>query len=154
MSTLIETAPETMPIARNIYRYILVIVGMALAVMLLFLLVMSSLPSDDTAAGSDYFSQIAREGAASWYRNFGGRYIPQIQDQDIFYSNVGSSVAAAKEADIIFLGPSFVSYAVDRATLRASTPLDRLKIYNMAFVGIRGGEFSRRECRQRPCYRS
>jgi len=144
MSTLTETAPETMPTARNIYRYMLIVVGTALAMMLLFLLAISSLPSDDNAARSDYFSQIARDGAASWYRNFGGRYIPQIQDQDIFYSNVGSSVAAAKEADIIFLGPSFVSYAVDRDTLRASALLDRLKIYNMAFVGIRGGEFSRR----------
>ena len=43
----------------------------------------------------------------------------------------------------MFLGPSFVSYAVDRETLKTSKQLSRLKIYNMAFVGIRGGEFSR-----------
>jgi hypothetical protein len=92
----------------------------------------------------DYFSQIPRNGDASWYRNFGGAHIPQIQDQDIFYSNVGSSVAAAKQADIIFLGPSFVSYAVDRDTLKSVPELDKLNIYNMAFIGIRGGEFSRR----------
>ena len=112
--------------------------------MLLFLFAVSSLPPHDNGATADYFSQIARDGASSWYRNFGGRHIPQIQDQDIFYSNVGSSVAAAASADIVFLGPSFVSYAVDRETLRTSPLLDRFKIYNMAFVGIRGGEFSRR----------
>jgi hypothetical protein len=88
-------------------------------------------------------AQIALNDDANWYRNFGGRHVPQIQDQDIFYSNVGSSVAAAKKADIIFLGPSFVSYAVDRDTLKSVPQLDRLSIYNMAFIGIRGGEFSR-----------
>jgi hypothetical protein len=78
------------------------------------------------------------------YRDLGGRMVPQIQDEDVFYSNVGSSVSALKSADIVFLGPSFVSFAVDRATLQSSSALDRLKIYNMAFIGVRSGEFSRR----------
>ena len=133
-----------MPTGHNMYRYLLVFVGIGLCVALLFLSAISLLSSYDDSATPDYFSEIARDGASNWYRNFGGRHIPQIQDQDVFYSNVGSSVAAAKSADIIFLGPSFVSYAVDRDTLRASPLLDRLSIYNMAFVGIRGGEFSRR----------
>jgi hypothetical protein len=101
------------------------------------------LPSSGGAV-PDYFSQIARPADANWYRDFGGRKIPQIQDQDVFYSNVGSSVAAVKASDIVFLGPSFVNYAIDRGTLQSAPLLDRLKIYNMGFVGIRGGEFSRR----------
>jgi hypothetical protein len=124
--------------------YLLIVAGVVLSVVLLFVLALSDLPADDNAANPDHFSQIARNGASNWYRNFGGRYLPQIQDQDIFFSNIGSSVSAAKNADIVFLGPSFVSYAVDRDTLRASPPLSKLKIYNMSFVGIRGGEFSRR----------
>lgn len=98
----------------------------------------------DTGVTHDFFAQIARDGDGRWYRDFGGRHLPQIQDQDVFYSNVGSSVAAAQKADVIFLGPSFVSYAIDRETLESSPGLDRLRTYNMAFVGIRGGEFSRR----------
>jgi len=133
-----------MPTTRAISRYLLVFIGISLSVALLFLFATLSLSSFDNSATPDYFSQIARDGSSIWYRNFGGRHIPQIQDQDVFYNNVGSSIAAAKSADIIFLGPSFVSYAVDRDTLRASPSLDRLKLYNMAFVGIRGGEFSRR----------
>jgi len=133
-----------MPTNLAISRYLLVFVGIGLSVALLFLFAISSLSSYDNSAAPDYFSQISREGSSIWYRNFGGRQIPQIQDQDVFYNNVGSSIAAAKSADIVFLGPSFVSYAVDRDTLRASPSLDRLKLFNMAFVGIRGGEFSRR----------
>lgn len=104
--------------------------------------------SVETWAPSDHFSAISLPGDPSWYRNFGGSQVPQIQDQDIFYSNLGSSVSAAARSDIIFLGPSFVSYAVDRATLQAAPLLDRLNIYNMAFIGIRGGEFSRRVIRR------
>ncbi|MET4419027.1 hypothetical protein [Bradyrhizobium sp. RT3a] len=99
---------------------------------------------NDGGARHDFFSEITKDGDANWYRNYGGRQISQIQDQDIFYSNVGHSIAAAKAADIVFLGPSFVSYAVDRDTLEASAALSRFKTYNMAFVGVRGGEFSRR----------
>ena len=144
MSTLSETAPESVPSDRIIYRYLLMVTGIGLSIVLFCLVALSSLPSDDNGSTPDYFAQIARDGASSWYRNFGGRYIPQIQDQDVFYNNVGSSVAEARSADIILLGPSFVSYAVDRDMLRTSPLLDRFKIYNMAFVGIRGGEFSRR----------
>lgn len=133
-----------MRIAVKMRGYLLTLAGASLSLALLFLLLVSSFPASDNAAKSDYFSQIARDGAAGWYRNLGGRYIPQVQDQDIFYSNVGSSVGATKRADIIFLGPSFVSYAVDRDTIRAARQLSQFNIYNMAFVGIRGGEFSRR----------
>jgi hypothetical protein len=130
------------PTIGKITLYLAVFVVSCCALMSALLLALSFF-SQGGARSNDYFSQIARDGDANWYRNFGGSHIPQIQDQDIFYSNVGSSVAQAAKADIVFLGPSFVSYAVDRATLQSAPLLDRLNIYNMAFIGIRGGEFSR-----------
>jgi hypothetical protein len=127
MSTLVEIIAESIPIARAIYRCLLAFVGIGLSVALLFLFAVSSLSSYDNSATPDYFSQIARDGASSWYRNFDGRYVPQIQDHDVFWNNIGSSVAAAKSADIIFLGLSLVSYAIDRDTLRASPLFEALR---------------------------
>jgi len=143
MSAVIGTGLETTPRALA-YRGYLAVVGVIGVAYLLGRRLALSLFSYDGWTFHDYFSQIPRQGDADWYRNFGGRSVPQIQDQDIFYSNVGMSVAAAGKADIVFLGPSFVSYALDRQTLQESPQLDRLKVYNMAFVGLRGGEFSRR----------
>lgn len=77
-----------------------------------------------------------------WYRDYGGRFVPEIQDQELFYHNVGPSVSEAKKADIVILGPSFVAYAFDRDVLRKFGAGHRLRLYNMAFIGIRGGEFS------------
>ncbi len=124
-------------------RYLAVVGIFGLSAVLVFALALSHFSYDGwTFEGG--LLQIPRQGDSNWYRDFGGRSIPQIQDQDIFYSNLGGSLDAAKRADIIFLGPSFVSYALDRQTLESSPALDRLNIYNMAFVGLRGGEFSRR----------
>ncbi|UFZ04425.1 hypothetical protein LQG66_35460 [Bradyrhizobium ontarionense] len=143
MSTVTGTAPETTsePFAFRRYLAVVGIVGIMAA--FVFSLGLSQLSFDGWTL-RDGLLQIPRQGDANWYRDFGGRHVPQIQDQDIFYSNLGGAVDAAKNADIVFLGPSFVNYAVDRQTLERSPMLDRLKIYNMAFVGLRGGEFSRR----------
>jgi hypothetical protein len=130
------------PVSTRMRRYLLKLAGVT-ALLGSLVLAALAIVCDDGGVKHDFFSEIAKDGDGAWYRNYGGRYISQIQDQDIFYSNIGRSVAAAKVADIVFLGPSFVSYAVDRATLQASLDLGRLHIYNMAFVGIRGGEFSR-----------
>jgi hypothetical protein len=143
MSTAAGNALEIKPTSDMMLRYLLFIAA-AFVVSVSFLLIAFSLISHDGGVTHDYFSEIAKQGDANWYRNFGGRHAPQIQDQDIFYSNVGHSVESAKAADVVLLGPSFVSYAVDRETLQSSPLLGKLKIYNMAFVGIRGGEFSRR----------
>ena len=136
LSAVVEDALDVRPASRAVLRYLLIVLVSIFLLASLFL-------AYEGGAFSDHFSNIVRQGDGSWYRDFGGRYIPQIQDQDIFYSNVGDSVASAKAADIVFLGPSFISYAVDRETLQSSPLLGRLKTYNMAFVGIRGGEFSR-----------
>ena len=136
-----EWMPESAASKGALRKYVVVVASCVLGVLALaaaFMIVF------DAQTLPDHFSQIERAGDRNWYRNFGGQQIPQIQDQDIFYSNIGSSIAAARAADIVFLGPSFVSYAIDRQTLQASDQLSRLRLYNMAFVGIRGGEFSRR----------
>ncbi|MGJ5178148.1 hypothetical protein ACQR16_08625 [Bradyrhizobium oligotrophicum] len=143
MSTIIGAGLKTDSASSAPRRY-LAVVGCVGVVMLFLFEFCLSVFSYDGWTFHDYFSQIPSHGNVDWYRDFGGRGVPQIQDQDTFYNNVGGSVATAKNADIVFLGPSFVSYAVDRQTLQASPQLDRLKIYNMAFIGIRGGEFSRR----------
>ncbi len=143
MSTGPEIVRGFTPGAHGMPRYLTILIGFSVCVLAVFVLTALWL-SYDRGVAHDYFSEIARNGDKNWYRDFGGRRIPQIHDQDIFFSKIGSSITAAQGADIIFLGPSFVSYAVDRDTLRVSPQLDHLHIYNMAFVGLRGGEFSRR----------
>lgn len=121
-------------------RY-LAIPALAIALLVLFALIgytrFAPLPF-----GYNPFAQITSNGDTNWYRDFGGRYVPEIQDEELFYHNVGGSVAAARQADIVILGPSFSSYAFDRDTLRTFEQEHNLKIYNMSFIGIRGGLFS------------
>jgi len=90
------------------------------------------------------FGQIALNGDLNWYRDFVGGRVPEIQDQELFYHNIGGSVAAARQADIVILGPSFSTYAFDRDALYKFGAKHGLKMYNMSFLGIRGGEFSLR----------
>jgi hypothetical protein len=94
--------------------------------------------------GHDHFASTPLNGDMDFYRDFAGRAVPEIQDQELFYHNLGGSVAAARKADIVFLGPSFVSYALDKTVLRQFEAAHGHHVYNMSFIGIRGGEFSRR----------
>jgi hypothetical protein len=94
--------------------------------------------------GHDHFASFPLNGDVAFYRDFAGRTVQEIQDQELFYHNVGGSVSAAKAADIIALGPSFVSYALDKSVLRQFEAAHGRRIYNMSFIGIRGGELSRR----------
>jgi len=94
--------------------------------------------------GHDHFASYPLNGDVAFYRDFSGRSVPEIQDQELFYHNLGGSVTAAKAADIIALGPSFVSYALDKPVLRQFETASGRRIYNMSFIGVRGGEFSRR----------
>jgi hypothetical protein len=93
--------------------------------------------------GHDHFASTSLNGDTTFYRDFAGR-VPEIQDEELFYHNIGGSVGAAGKADIIFLGPSFVSYALDKTLLRQFEAAHGHHVYNMSFIGIRGGEFSRR----------
>jgi len=95
-------------------------------------------------AGRDHFAAIAMKGDPAFYLDFSGRAVPEIQDQDLFYHNIGGSIDAARQADIVLLGPSFVSYAFEPSLLRQFEAQQGVRIYNMSFIGIRGGEFTRR----------
>jgi hypothetical protein len=95
------------------------------------------------AGGLSDFARIPLLDDSIWYRDLGGRSVPEIQDLDLFYHNIGPSVSEAKKADIILLGPSFVLYAIDPNQLRRFGEKHGLKIYNMAFFGVRSGQFSR-----------
>ncbi len=147
MATSIENAELKFThasILRKFWRYIVFIV---LAILLLSGLLMSyALIGYGRFASLTYgynpFAPIVPDGDPNWYRDYGGRYVPEIQDEELFYHNIGGSVAAAKMADIVVLGPSFVAYAFDRATMRRFGLEHGLKLYNMSFIGIRGGEFS------------
>lgn len=145
MSTAIDTgvADGHAWTSGRIRRYFLLIAAVVLLEAFVGVLVLSW-PSYDGLLNSDHLLQITNDGDAHWYRDFGGRYTPAIQDQDIFYSKVGRSIDAVKAADIVFLGPSTFVFGVDRQTLQSSPVLSKLKIYNMGFIGIRGGEFTRR----------
>lgn len=122
--------------AARIYRYLIVFaVGLILpASILLFW----------GLRGHDHFASTSLNGDTNFYRDFAGRTVPEIQDQELFYHNLGGSVAAASRADLVFLGPSFVSYALDKAVLREFEAARGRRVYNMSFIGIRSGEFSRR----------
>jgi len=96
-----------------------------------------------TKSKADHLAAVPLNGDYSWYLDFGGRYIAEIQDEDLFYHNIGNSIEYAKNADIVLLGPSFVAYALDPELLRQFGERHGVKIYNMSFIGIRGGEFSR-----------
>jgi hypothetical protein len=93
--------------------------------------------------GLDHFAALTLDGDNAWYLDLSVKRVPEIQDEDLFYHNVGYSIAEARTADIVLLGPSFVSYAVDPELLRQFGDRHGIKIYNMAFIGIRSGEFSR-----------
>jgi len=135
----IGTGP-TAKIASGIYRYLAVIaVSSTLLVSTCLVWGLSW-----GLKGHDHFASYPLNGDIAFYRDFSGRTVPEIQDQELFYHNVGGSVTAAKAADIVVLGPSFVSYALDKAVLRQFETASGRHIYNMSFIGIRGGEFSRR----------
>src|SRR5450755_4318535 len=110
MPALVDNRPKVEASPGGMQRYLLTLAS-AIVLGLSLLWIAFSVLCYDGGVTHDFFSQIAKEGDENWYRNFGGRHVPQIQDQDIFYSNVGHSVASARASDIVFLGPSFVSYA-------------------------------------------
>src|SRR6185437_2532350 len=87
--------------------------------------------------GLNDFGRIRLGNQSKWYRDLGGRSVPEIQELDIFYNNFGPSIEEARKADVILLGPSFMLYAIDPDQLRQFGEKHGLKIYNMAFFGVR-----------------
>jgi hypothetical protein len=93
----------------------------------------------------DHFAAISPSGQSSWYQDFAGDYVTEIQDQELFFHNVGHSIERVRQADIVILGSSLVTFAVSADVIRERLEKPYgLKFYNMAFVGVASGEFSRR----------
>jgi hypothetical protein len=92
----------------------------------------------------DHFTAIVSAGGTSRYQDLAGDYVTEIQDQDLFFHNIGGSIDNVRDADIVMLGSSLVAFALSEEIIR-----DRLekpyglKFFNMSFVGVASGEFSR-----------
>jgi hypothetical protein len=92
----------------------------------------------------DHVAAIAPFGKPSWYLDLAGDYVSEIQDQDLFFHNIGRSIDNVRDADIVILGSSLVAFALSEDVIR-----DRLekpyglKFFNMSFVGVASGDFSR-----------
>jgi hypothetical protein len=123
-------------------RYCLIVTSLVLT----FLLLVSTAALWPVAVRNEGVGDVGRIplfDSSVWYRDMGGRSVAEIQELDLFYHNIGPSIAEAKRADIILLGPSFMLYAMDAEELRAFGKRHGLKIYNMAFFGVRSGRFTR-----------
>ncbi|WP_316190123.1 MULTISPECIES: hypothetical protein [unclassified Bradyrhizobium] len=94
--------------------------------------------------GRDHFAAIRAGHGPTWYQDLGGDAVTEIQDQDIFFHQIGSSISRLKQADVVIVGSSLVSFAIDGEVARARLGRYGLKFYNFSFVGISSGEFTRR----------
>ncbi|WP_316180359.1 MULTISPECIES: hypothetical protein [unclassified Bradyrhizobium] len=94
--------------------------------------------------GRDHFAAITAGRGPTWYQDLGGDAVTEIQDQDIFFHGIGSSISHLKQADVVIVGSSLVSFAIDGEIARARLARYGLKFYNFSFVGISSGEFTRR----------
>ncbi|MFC5325615.1 hypothetical protein [Bradyrhizobium oligotrophicum] len=137
-----EDVGEEAGLCRDGRRYLGFLLGLTLVMLGGLCLVLA-------ARGGDHFSAISRPGDAAWYRDFGGDGVTEIQDQDLFFHDIGRSIEHARQADIIILGSSLVSFAIDQSVVRERLEQPRgLKFYNMAFVGVASGEFARQVARK------
>ncbi len=92
----------------------------------------------------DHFTAMVPSGKTAWYQDLAGDYVTEIQDQDLFYHNIGRSIENARRADIVILGSSLVAFALSEDVIR--NRLEKpygLNFFNMSFVGVASGEFSR-----------
>jgi len=93
----------------------------------------------------DHLTAISQGRNSEWYKDLGGFNVSEIQDQDLFYHNIGKSINSAKKADIIILGSSLASFGFNSSVLNEKiTKPFGLKVYNMSFVGVASGEFAKR----------
>jgi hypothetical protein len=94
--------------------------------------------------GRDHLGAISLADDEASYRNLDDQFGPEIQDLDIFYHNIGRSIANARKADVIILGSSFSLFAIDHESIEEFATLHNLRIFNLSFVGVRSGEFVHR----------
>jgi hypothetical protein len=95
--------------------------------------------------GRDHFAAITSGHGPTWYQDLGGDAVTEIQDQDIFYHNIGSSIDNLRRADVVIVGSSLVAFAIDGTVVKDVLGNKHgLSFYNLSFVGISSGEFTRR----------
>jgi hypothetical protein len=95
--------------------------------------------------GRDHFAAITSGHGPTWYQDLGGAAVTEIQDQDIFFHDIGSSVDSLKRADVVIVGSSLVAFAIDGTVAKNILGSKYgLSFYNLSFVGISSGEFTRR----------
>jgi hypothetical protein len=94
----------------------------------------------------DFISAIPLGHDGSWYSNYELSF--EIQDNDVFFHGIGSSIEHAQQADIIFLGTSRVLFGLDWRLFQNFADTHHLKMFNMAFAGVTGGEFTLRVIRK------
>jgi hypothetical protein len=95
--------------------------------------------------GRDHFAAITSGRGPTWYQDVGGDAVTEIQDQDIFFHNIGSSIDSLRRADVVIVGSSLVAFAIDGAVAKnVLGDKHGLSFYNLSFVGISSGEFTRR----------
>jgi hypothetical protein len=112
------------------------------AIVAFFAIVISTLATVDHA----HFASIAPADLdpEEWYQDTGGRRVMEIQDQDLFYHGIGSSIDNLRQADIVVLGSSIVAFGIDGHVADDFMRRHGLTFYNMSFIGIFSGEFPRR----------
>jgi hypothetical protein len=95
--------------------------------------------------GRDHFAAITSGHGPTWYQDLGGAAVTEIQDQDIFFHDIGSSIDNLRRADVVIVGSSLVAFAIDGTVAKNILGGKYgLSFYNLSFVGISSGEFTRR----------
>jgi hypothetical protein len=95
--------------------------------------------------GRDHFAAIASGHGPTWYQDLGGAAVTEIQDQDVFFHDIGSSIDSLRRADVVIVGSSLVAFAIDGAVAKNILGKKHgLSFYNLSFVGVSSGEFTRR----------
>jgi len=62
-----------------------------------------------------------------------------------FFHNIGHSIENLKRADVVIVGSSLVAFAIDSKIAKAALGNEHgLSFYNMSFVGVSSGEFTKR----------
>jgi hypothetical protein len=94
--------------------------------------------------GRDHFAAIRGPLGPTWYQDLGGAAVTEIQDQDLFLHDIGQSISALQHADVVIVGSSIAAFAIDGNLMRSElTDKFGLRFYNLSFVGISSGAFTR-----------
>jgi len=122
------------------------VVALARYVFSLFvsLILISGLLSAWALIGRDHFAAIRAGHGPSWYQDLGGDAVTEIQDQDIFFHDIGTSIEHLRQADVVIVGSSLVAFGINGNIAAKRLARYGLTFYNMSFVGISSGEFTRR----------